>query len=114
MIDERIARRPGRIDRIIHIPAIADLEQAVRMLRHYLGPTWDERHSQAAPALVGQTGAFVREVAVYARLLALQQEQTEVSLDTLQQSIGSLREQVALDRQSGIIHADGYLEPACD
>ncbi len=114
MIDERILRRPGRIDRIIHIPPIADLDQALQMLKHYLGPTWDEYHGQAAPALIGQTGAFVREVAVYARLLALQQGQTEVSLEMLQQSICSLREQVAFDAQSGIVHADGYLEPASD
>lgn len=114
MIDERILRRPGRIDRIIHIPAIVDLDQALRMLKHYLGPTWDERHGQAAPDLVGQTGAFVREVAVYARLSALQQGQTEVSLEMLQQSIRSLREQVGFDEESRIIQADEYLELASD
>ena len=34
MIDEQIARRPGRIDRNIHISAIDDVEQAIHLLKH--------------------------------------------------------------------------------
>jgi hypothetical protein len=45
--------------------------------------------------LVGQTGAFVREVALYARMLAAHNRETTVSLEVLEQSIASLSNQLA-------------------
>lgn len=95
VIDERIAKRPGRVDRIIHIPLIQDEEQAARMLERYMGPQWRDDHRHVVQQLIGQTGAFVREVALYARMLAAHNRETSVSLDVLRQSVQSLSSQLA-------------------
>ncbi len=95
VIDERIAKRPGRMDRIIAIPTIQDLDQAVLMLSRYMGPQWQDSHRSVVPHLVGQTGAFVREVALYARMLAAHNRETTVSLEILEQSVASLSNQLA-------------------
>ncbi len=95
VIDERIAKRPGRMDRIIIIPTIQDTEQAARMLSRYMGPQWQDSHRSVVPHLVGQTGAFVREVALYARMLAAHNRETMVSLEVLEQSIASLSNQLS-------------------
>ncbi len=94
VIDERIAKRPGRMDRILIIPPIQDEELARQMLEHYMGPQWQEGHVEVVPQLVGQTGAFVREVALHARMLAAHKQLREVDLDTLQQSVASLSSQI--------------------
>ncbi|MBN1564815.1 MAG: AAA family ATPase, partial [Anaerolineae bacterium] len=94
VIDERIAKRPGRMDRILVIPPIQDEELARQMLKHYMGPQWQEAHTGVVPYLVGQTGAFVREIALHARMLAAHNQRTTVDLETLQQSIGSLSNQI--------------------
>ena len=70
VIDERIAKRPGRMDRILIIPPIQDELLARQMLEHYMGPQWQPDHAEVVPQLVGQTGAFVREIALHARMLA--------------------------------------------
>jgi SpoVK/Ycf46/Vps4 family AAA+-type ATPase len=95
VIDERISKRPGRMDRIIIIPTIQDAEQAARMLNRYMGPQWQDSHRTVVPHLVGQTGAFVREVALYARMLAAHNRETVVSLEVLEQSIASLSNQLS-------------------
>ncbi|PJF30247.1 MAG: hypothetical protein CUN51_08465 [Candidatus Thermofonsia Clade 1 bacterium] len=95
VIDERIAKRPGRVDRIIHVPLIQDMVQAEQMLIRYMGHQWQEEHRAILPQLVGQTGAFVREVALYARMLAAHNRQTVVSLEVLRQSVNSLSSQLA-------------------
>ena len=95
VIDERIAKRPGRMDRIIIIPTIQDDEQATLMLSRYMGPQWQDDHRAVVPHLVGQTGAFVREVALYARMLAAHNRETRVSLDVLEQSVASLSNQLS-------------------
>jgi hypothetical protein len=56
IIDERIAKRPGRVDRIIYIPEIQDEEQALRMLKHYMAMHWQEEHSTVAENLLGTQG----------------------------------------------------------
>ncbi len=94
VIDERIAKRPGRMDRILVIPPIQDVELASLMLEHYMGPQWQEEHRSVVAQLVGQTGAFVREVALHARMLAAHNNQRVVSLETLNQSIASLSTQM--------------------
>ncbi|NLX08860.1 MAG: ATP-binding protein [Chloroflexi bacterium] len=95
VIDERIAKRPGRMDRIVIIPPIQDEELARQMLQHYMGPQWREEHQSMVPLLVGQTGAFVREIALHARMLAAHKQQRVVNLATLQQSIDSLSSQIS-------------------
>lgn len=97
VIDERIAKRPGRVDRIIYIPPIQDEDQAVRMLMRYMGTQWQPDHSAIAANLIGQTGAFVREVALYARMLAANNLSTDVSLDVLRQSLKRLTNQLSTD-----------------
>jgi hypothetical protein len=94
VIDERIAKRPGRMDRILVIPPIQDEALASDMLEHYMGPQWQPEHAEVVPHLVGQTGAFVREIALHARMLAAHNHQTVVDLATLKQSIGSLTHQI--------------------
>ncbi len=95
VIDERIAKRPGRVDRIIHIPLIQDSDQAEQMLMRYMGPQWQDDHRAVLSNLIGQTGAFVREVALYARMLAAHNRETTVSLDVLKQSVASLSNQLS-------------------
>jgi energy-coupling factor transporter ATP-binding protein EcfA2 len=94
VIDERIAKRPGRMDRILIIPPIQDEELARMMLEHYMGPQWQPDHIAVVPELVGQTGAFVREIALHARMLAAHNRQRVVDLATLRQSITSLSSQM--------------------
>ncbi len=94
VIDERIAKRPGRMDRIVVIPPIPDVDLAREMLQHYMGPQWQADHIEMVPFLVGQTGAFVREVALHARMLAAHNHQRRVDLVTLRQSVASLTNQI--------------------
>lgn len=94
VIDERIAKRPGRMDRILVIPPIQDEELALQMLKHYMGPQWLPDHADVVSRLVGQTGAFVREIALHARMLAAHNRKREVDLATLKQSVDSLTSQI--------------------
>ncbi|MBN1680200.1 MAG: ATP-binding protein [Anaerolineae bacterium] len=94
VIDERISKRPGRMDRIFVIPPIPDEDLARQMLQHYMGPQWHEEHIDMVPSLVGQTGAFVREIALHARMLAAHNQRRTVDLETLQQSVFSLTNQM--------------------
>src|SRR5438128_7532666 len=83
------------MDRIIIIPTIQDDKQAAQMLARYMGPQWQEAHRSVIAHLVGQTGAFVREVALYARMLAAHNRETTVSLAVLEQSVASLSNQLS-------------------
>ncbi len=94
VIDERIAKRPGRVDRIFYIPPIEDVDQARKMLHRYMGVTWQEEYAAILPRLVGKTGAFVREVSLFARMIALNNSQTSVPLSLLEQSIERLDTQL--------------------
>jgi predicted AAA+ superfamily ATPase len=94
VIDERIAKRPGRLDRIFVIPTIRDTEHAEQMLRHYMSDQWREEHLTVVSQLIDQPGAFVREAALHARMLAAHEHRTEVTLEFLQQSIDSLLRQI--------------------
>ncbi|GAB4509032.1 MAG: hypothetical protein OHK0046_03230 [Anaerolineae bacterium] len=97
-IDERLVKRPGRLDRIFIIPPIQDEEQAEAMLRHYMGEHWQDDHIEVIPALVEQPGAFVREVALQARMLAAHERKVEVPLELLRKSVESLTVQMRSDR----------------
>jgi SpoVK/Ycf46/Vps4 family AAA+-type ATPase len=94
VIDERIAKRPGRIDRVIYIPPIQDRDQAERMLKRYMGAQYHDAHKVVIPQLINRTGAFVREVALYARMLSANNRQPEVSAEVLQQSVKRLIHQI--------------------
>src|SRR5690606_16946550 len=96
-IDERIAKRPGRLDRIFIVPTIEDTEQAERMLRHYMADQWQDEHRSIAARLVEQPGAFVREVALHARMLAADEQCAEVAPEMLEKSVTSLLRQVRSD-----------------
>lgn len=96
-IDERIAKRPGRLDRIFVIPTIKEANLAEKMLRHYMADQWKEDHVEVVDQLLDQPGAFVREVALHARMLAAHERQTDVTLELLQRSIESLLRQLKLE-----------------
>lgn len=97
-IDERLVKRPGRLDRIFVIPTIQDEEQANAMLRHYMGEHWQDSHVAIVPQLVDQPGAFVREVALQARMLAAHAHKTVVDLDMLERSVETLSVQMHQER----------------
>lgn len=97
-IDERISKRPGRLDRIFIIPTIEDESQAEAMLRHYMSDHWQDEHAEIIPQLVNQPGAFVREVALQARMLAAHNRQTAVSLTMLEKSVENLSSQLRRDK----------------
>jgi ATP-dependent 26S proteasome regulatory subunit len=92
-----VFKRPGRLDRIFVVPTIQDEGIAAKMLKHYMAEQWKPEHAQIAHKLTSQPGAFVREVAVHARMLAAHERQTEVSLDMLQSSVDSLLRQMKMD-----------------
>lgn len=97
-IDERIYKRPGRLDRVFIVPTIQDEEQAEKMLRHYMAEQWKDEHIAIVDDLIDQPGAFVREVALQARMLAAHAHSTDVTLALLQQSVESLTKQLHTDR----------------
>jgi hypothetical protein len=97
-IDERITKRPGRLDRIYVIPTIQDAPQAEQMLRHYMADQWDISHNAVIDRLIGQPGAFVREAALAARMLAARERLTVVTLEMLERSIDTLTVQMTADR----------------
>ncbi|MCU0481438.1 MAG: ATP-binding protein, partial [Anaerolineae bacterium] len=97
-IDERLTKRPGRLDRIYVVPVIQDETQAEAMLRHYMGEHWRDAFMDVIPDLIDQPGAFVREVALQARMLAAHNRQTEVTLELLEKSVDSLSYQMKAER----------------
>ena len=97
-IDERLVKRPGRLDRIYIIPPIQDETQGEAMLRHYMGEQWQDSFVSIVPDLVDQPGAFVREVALQARMLAAHNRQREVTLELLEQSVQSLVQQMKAEK----------------
>ncbi|MFN8565548.1 MAG: ATP-binding protein [Anaerolineae bacterium] len=97
-IDERISKRPGRLDRIFVIPTIQDAAQAESMLRHYMREQWQDDHRSVVPDLIHQPGAFVREVALHSRMLAAHEHRLDVTLDMLESSVESLLVQMRAER----------------
>ncbi|MGB1286728.1 MAG: AAA family ATPase, partial [Aggregatilineales bacterium] len=93
-IDNRVMKRPGRLDRIFIIPELQSRDDAERMLKNYLGAAWQDDHSKIVPALIGKPGAFIREVAVYALTMAAYQHSEDLTLEVLQNSLDSLEEQI--------------------
>jgi SpoVK/Ycf46/Vps4 family AAA+-type ATPase len=93
-IDERIIKRPGRLDRIFIVPETTSEAEAERMLRQYLADMWQDDHVALVPELVGYPGAFIREVAIYALTQAAYDDREILSLELLESSYNRLREQI--------------------
>jgi hypothetical protein len=93
-IDERVLKRPGRLDRIFIIPETRRREDAEKMLRQYLGSMWSDEHRTLVSRLVGYPGAFIREVAIYALTQVAYEDLTTLPLDVLERSFNSLKEQI--------------------
>ncbi|MDX2162323.1 MAG: ATP-binding protein [bacterium] len=93
-IDERVLKRPGRLDRIFIIPETRDREEAEKMLRRYLGDMWQDAHAGVATKLVGYPGAFIREVALYALTQVAYEDLPELPLEMLERSFAGLKEQI--------------------
>jgi hypothetical protein len=112
-IDERILKRPGRLDRIFIIPETRMQEDAEKMLRQYLGAVWQDNHKALVPKLVGYPGAFIREVAVYALTQLAYDDLTELPYDLLERSFANLKDQIdARDDFLTNRAANGKHEPA--
>ncbi len=93
-IDDRVMKRPGRLDRIFIIPEMESEDTARRMLREYLGDAWQDDHEEIVPELLGRPGAFVREVALHALTMAAYIGTEELTLEMLQNSLKDLVNQI--------------------
>lgn len=83
-IDLRIRDRPGRIDVLIEIGLVENIELARRFLRHFLGSAYNEQiHDPVAETLLKQPGSHFREVCIAGSMRALDQNRTEVFADDL-------------------------------
>lgn len=94
IIDNRVMKRPGRLDRIFIIPELENAEDAEQMLHAYLGEAWQDAHRQIIPELLGKPGAFIREVALHALTMAAYQGVDGLPYETLQESLDSLVKQI--------------------
>ena len=79
-IDARIRDRSGRIDAIIELGLVEEVELAIRFLKHFLGSAYrEEEHAPLASQLLKQPGSHFREVCIAATLRAMEQDRTDVS-----------------------------------
>jgi len=79
-IDARIRDRSGRIDAIIELGLVEEVELAIRFLRHFLGSAYrEDEHAPLASQLLKQPGSHFREVSIAASLRAIEQNRTEVT-----------------------------------
>ena len=93
-IDDRVMKRPGRLDRIFIIPEMQSQADAEEMLRNYLGDVWRDEHRSIVPDLLGKPGAFIREVALQALTMAAYQDVDGLPLDLLRASLDTLVKQI--------------------
>lgn len=99
-IDDRVLKRPGRLDRIYIVPPAQSSDVVERMLRVYLGDMWQDEHVAIAKRLVDYPGAFIREVCVFAMTRAIDEDE---NIDNLNVSLALLEE--SFDRLKSQIHA---------
>jgi SpoVK/Ycf46/Vps4 family AAA+-type ATPase len=114
-IDERVLKRPGRLDRIFIVPEMRDRDSAEKMLRHYLGEYWREEHRALAKDLVGYPGAFIREVAIHAMTRMAFADQDALSFELLADSFDRLLDQITAKDDFLTSHRDngfGFVETA--
>jgi hypothetical protein len=93
-IDDRVLKRPGRLDRVFIIPEMENEETVITMLQNYMGDQWHEDHIDVVPELLGKPGAFIREVALYALTMAAYAGHDRVSVDMLRESLQTLVTQI--------------------
>jgi len=78
-IDSRIRDRTGRIDVMIEIGLVEDVELAVRLLAHFLGDAYREKeHAPIAPKFLKYPGSHFREICIGGTMHALEHGRTEV------------------------------------
>jgi energy-coupling factor transporter ATP-binding protein EcfA2 len=83
-IDTRIRDRTGRIDVLIEMSLVNDLEWAIRLLAHYLGDQYREaEHAQVAPKLLKYAGSHFREVCIGGMLHAQEQGRDDILAEDL-------------------------------
>ncbi|MBV9231887.1 MAG: ATP-binding protein, partial [Chloroflexi bacterium] len=83
-IDTRIRDRPGRIDVLIEIGPVEDIEHAVRFLKHFLGAAYrEEEHAPLASQFLKQPGSHFREVCIAGAMRALEMGRTDVLREDL-------------------------------
>jgi hypothetical protein len=107
-IDERVLKRPGRLDRIYVVPPIEDLEQAEAMLKLYLRQLWREEHREMAHELVGYPGSFVREVLVFAVTEMVESGKRDLPLSQLWASFVELKAQIASRDELVLANQNGH------
>ncbi len=93
-IDNRVMKRPGRIDRVFIIPEQEHADEAERMLRNYLSDLWQDDHRTIVPELIGKPGAFIREVSLYALTMGAYRGHDDLPLSILQESVNTLSNQI--------------------
>lgn len=94
VIDDRVMKRPGRLDRVFIIPELQDENVAEHMLRMYLGEDWREEHRSVVPDMMKRPAAFVREVALYALTMAAYRDLDGLPVDVLEESLRMLVKQI--------------------
>jgi hypothetical protein len=93
-IDERVMKRPGRLDRVFIVPQTKTELDAGAMLQRYLGAMWHDSHRALVPRLVGSSGAFIREVAIHALTQVAYDDLPTLPLSMLMQSFETLKAQI--------------------
>lgn len=93
-IDERVMKRPGRLDRIYVIPKVNAEDDAEAILRHYIGALWQPEHIDIAEQLVGYPGAFIRELAIHALTRVAYDDLPMLTRDMLQTSLDAMKAQL--------------------
>jgi AAA+ superfamily predicted ATPase len=83
-IDQRIRDRPGRVDVLIEIGLVEDVELAVRFIKHFLGTAYrEEEHAPVAPQFLKQPGSHFREVCIAGAMRALEKNRSDVLSEDL-------------------------------
>jgi ATP-dependent 26S proteasome regulatory subunit len=83
-IDQRIRDRTGRIDVLIDIGLVEDIELGRRMLAHFLGDLYrEEEHAPVVSNLLKHPGSHFREVCLAAIMRTLQDGRTDVTGEDL-------------------------------
>lgn len=94
VIDARIMKRPGRLDRIYVIPEVRIEEDVEMLLKKYIGNMWQDEHAALIPFLMGYPGAFIREVSIAAVTQCVSDDQTVLSYEMLEKAFQDLKDQI--------------------
>lgn len=113
-IDERVMKRPGRLDRIFVIPQVKRHDDAERMLRQYLGDMWRDEHMALVPQLIDYPGAFIREVAISTLTQVALYDVVDVPLSLLQESYERLKAQIEAKNEFLVDRANTTNETSAD